>query len=175
MLLPQQWHVIAPDWRGFGQSQWNRESYYFPDYLADLDALLDHYQPDGAARLVGHSLGGIVASLYAGARPQRVAKLISIEGFGLAATQREMAPDRLRRWWMRTAGNMIFPPIPDWTLSPRGSVKSNPRLSADRRHFGAMGCRGQRCRGQIPFDPRHRWSILIPVPAGRSQRRSGVR
>jgi hypothetical protein len=41
-----------PDWRGFGLSEWNNDVYWFPDYIADLDALLLHYSPDrsGAAR-----------------------------------------------------------------------------------------------------------------------------
>ncbi|MFX5476533.1 alpha/beta fold hydrolase, partial [Acinetobacter baumannii] len=58
--LRGRWHAIAPDWRGFGQSGWPTQypgtaSYWFPDYLADLEVLLDHYQPDGAVDLVGHS------------------------------------------------------------------------------------------------------------------------
>ena len=40
------WHVIAPDWRGFGLTEWARDGYWFPDYYADLDALLQFYQPD---------------------------------------------------------------------------------------------------------------------------------
>ena len=43
--LRQPWHVIAPDWRGYGASQWLSHPYWFPDYYADLDALLDHYSP----------------------------------------------------------------------------------------------------------------------------------
>src|ERR1035437_356737 len=58
------WRVIAPDWRGFGESQWQNDSYWFANYLADLEALLDHYSPDEPARLVGHSMGSNVACLY---------------------------------------------------------------------------------------------------------------
>ncbi len=63
--LAGDWHCIAPDWRGFGQSEWNDDCYWFPDYIADLDAVLDHYSPGEAARLVGHSMGGNVACVYA--------------------------------------------------------------------------------------------------------------
>lgn len=41
-------HIIAPDWRGFGLSKVPTpcDHYTFPDYLADLDLLLDHYVGD---------------------------------------------------------------------------------------------------------------------------------
>src|SRR5206468_1119167 len=42
--LRHDWHVIAPDWRGFGLSEWTRAGYWFPDYIADLDLLLEHFQ-----------------------------------------------------------------------------------------------------------------------------------
>src|SRR5262245_57716462 len=58
--LRHDWDVIAPDWRGFGLSEWTHESYWFPDYIADLDALLTHYQPESPAYIVGHSMGGNV-------------------------------------------------------------------------------------------------------------------
>jgi pimeloyl-ACP methyl ester carboxylesterase len=44
----------------------------FADYLADLDMLLDHYAPGQAVDLVGHSMGGNVAMMYAGVRPERI-------------------------------------------------------------------------------------------------------
>ena len=61
--LTRDWHVIAPDMRGFGHSAWAQGGYWFPDYLADLEALLDHYSPDAPVRLLGHSLGGNVTSV----------------------------------------------------------------------------------------------------------------
>ena len=51
--LSRDWHVIAPDWRGFGLSEWRPEGYWFPDYYADLEALLDLYQPGAPVLLVG--------------------------------------------------------------------------------------------------------------------------
>jgi pimeloyl-ACP methyl ester carboxylesterase len=75
--LRHEWHVIAPDWRGFGLSAWAPGGYWFPDYYADLDALLDLYRPDTPVNLVGHSMGGNVALMYAGMRPQRVAHVMA--------------------------------------------------------------------------------------------------
>ena len=81
--LAGEWRIVAPDWRGFGLSEWNNDVYWFPDYIADLDALLQHYSPDMPVRLVGHSLGGNAVCIYSGVRPVRVEKLINLEGLGL--------------------------------------------------------------------------------------------
>ena len=96
--LDGDWCVLAPDWRGFGESAWAAGSYLFADYLADLEALLDHYAPDETANLVGHSLGGNVACIYAGVRPHRVRRAVSLEGFGIQRAQPVEAPERYARW-----------------------------------------------------------------------------
>ncbi|MGE0502026.1 MAG: alpha/beta fold hydrolase [Rhizobiaceae bacterium] len=76
------WCVIAPDWRGHGHSQWVTQGYWFHEFVADLDALLDALLPGIAVPLVGHSLGGNIAGVYAGLVPDRVTHLISLDGFG---------------------------------------------------------------------------------------------
>lgn len=91
--------VIAPDWRGFGHTTGPAcDHYSFADYLGDLEFLLDHYAGDRPVDLVGHSMGGNVAMMYAGARPQRVRRLVNLEGFGMPATRPEQAPGRYARW-----------------------------------------------------------------------------
>ena len=96
--LKRDWFVIAPDWRGFGRSEWCPDGYWFVDYLADLEALLDHFSPGEPARVVGHSLGGNVACLFAGIRPARVSRAISLDGFGIPAEGPELAPDKIAKW-----------------------------------------------------------------------------
>ena len=96
--LQQDWNIVAPDWRGFGPSEWLGRPYFFAEHLGDLEAILNHYAPTGQVRLAGHSMGGILACLYAGIRPERVEKLITLEGFGIAPTQPDMAPERYRQW-----------------------------------------------------------------------------
>src|SRR5580658_808948 len=81
--LERDWPLAALDWRGFGRSGWAGDGYWFPDYLADLDGLLALLSPSRPARLVGHSMGGNVASLYAGVRPERVRSVVNLEGFWL--------------------------------------------------------------------------------------------
>ena len=90
--LAGRWHVIAPDWRGFGKTIHRARGYWFPDYLADLDRLLEIYSPSAPVRLVGHSMGGNIGGLYAGAMPERVSAFINVEGFGLPDTSAEEAP-----------------------------------------------------------------------------------
>ena len=57
--LKGDWHVIAPDMRGFGLTTGPKtDAYWFSDYMADLDALLHHYSPHAPINLIGHSMGG---------------------------------------------------------------------------------------------------------------------
>ena len=135
--LKGDWFVIAPDWRGFGETRLEAESYWFPDYLADLDALLEIYSPDGPVRLAGHSMGANVASLYAGVMPERVAAVVNIEGFGLSDSDPEDAPGRYRQWveaGRSRPANSSYASLGE--LATRITRRS-PRLSEDRALFVA--------------------------------------
>ncbi len=98
-LAPRGHALYAPDFRGFGES--DRVSsggyYHFPDYVADIDALVEQI-PNNELVLVGHSMGGTVATLYAGARPERVSKLVLMEGAGPPDMASDIAVTRMRRW-----------------------------------------------------------------------------
>ena len=97
--LVQERYVIAADWRGFGQTDaTHSDCYWFADYLGDLDALIDELSPDQPIDLVGHSMGGNIVMTYAGVRPQRIRRLVNLEGFGMPQTKPEDAPKRLRQW-----------------------------------------------------------------------------
>ena len=91
--------IVAIDWRGFGLTAApGSDSYFFADYLADLDALIDAVSPDGPVDLLGHSMGGNVVMLYAAARGSRLRRLVNLEGFGLPASTADDAPDRYVKW-----------------------------------------------------------------------------
>jgi pimeloyl-ACP methyl ester carboxylesterase len=94
--------MVAPDWRGFGQTvrfDGAPIDYYdVTEYLGDLDFLLDHIAPNQKVDLVAHSMGGNVAMLYAGIRPQRIRRLVNLEGVGLPETKPEYAPVRYTEW-----------------------------------------------------------------------------
>ena len=97
--LQGDWHVIACDWRGFGLTENSgTDSYWFLDYVGDLDAILQHYSPNEAVNLLGHSMGANVSMIYAGVRPQRIRKLVNFEGFGMPLTRPEQAPGRYLKW-----------------------------------------------------------------------------
>lgn len=90
--------IIAPDWRGHGDSEATPGAYWFPNYLADLEALLDALGVTEPVVLIGHSMGGQVASLYAGARPSRVAGLVALDSLNVPDSKAEQAPARYRDW-----------------------------------------------------------------------------
>jgi pimeloyl-ACP methyl ester carboxylesterase len=95
--LPE-WSFAALDWRGFGASEPRQGGYWGPQYLADLEAALLQLVPQGTVRLIGHSLGGTVASLYAGVRFERMRWLVNLEGFGLPQQEPATLPARLEQW-----------------------------------------------------------------------------
>ena len=156
--LKRDWHVIAPDMRGFGHSDWAPGGYWFPDYLADLEALLDHYSPDEPVTLVGHSLGGNITSVYAGVRPSRVARLVSLEGYGIVENRPDMAPDRLERWLDSQKEPERLRPYPDKEAVVTRLQKNNPRLTRERALFLADYWTLPYERGErvILADPRHK-------------------
>jgi pimeloyl-ACP methyl ester carboxylesterase len=152
-------YIIAPDWRGYGKtSGGGADNFWFPDYLADLDFLLDHYAAQCPINLVGHSMGGNVAMHYGGVRPERVRRLINLEGFGMAASPADQAPQRYARWMDELKklhlGQLELHPYPTVAGVSRRLMKTNPRLSADKadwlaRHWAQELTEGQwHIRGQ---------------------------
>jgi pimeloyl-ACP methyl ester carboxylesterase len=161
--LPDDWSLAAPDWRGFGRSEWNRESYWFPDYLADLDALLDALSPEMPARAVGHSMGANVLALYGGARPERLGRIALMEGFGLARLPPAAAPGRYREWLdqQRTAPPE-FASYPSFENFAGFLERRNSRLGPERAAFIARAWGVEReGRVAVRADPRHK--LLYPV------------
>lgn len=156
--LAREWEVIAPDLRGFGLSDWCREGYWFPDYYADLEALLDLYQPAGPALIVGHSMGGVIASIYAGIRPNRVARLVSMEGLGLARHKPDQAPQRYEQWLDQLKEPSAFRPYRSFDEVAARLRKTNPRLSPERAAFLAQHWAKRLENGEIALlsDPAHR-------------------
>jgi pimeloyl-ACP methyl ester carboxylesterase len=130
-------YIIAPDWRGYGKTDSGGvDNFWFPDYLADLDFLLDHYAPESHVNLVGHSLGGNVAMVYAGVRPERIRRLINLEGFGLPATTPEQAPRRYAKWMddlkLLHQGDLDMRAYDSVDGVARRLMKTNPRLTPDK-------------------------------------------
>lgn len=149
---------LAPDWRGFGRSEWPAEGYWFPDYFADLEALLDRLAPGVPVTLVGHSMGGNIATLYAGIRPERVRRVVSIEGFGLSRTQPEQAPERYRQWLDQLREPPQFARFPSVEAFAQLLARRNPRLTPGRAAFIAAAWSEQLPDGavRVRSDPAHK-------------------
>lgn len=177
----QDHYIIAPDWRGYGQTESGPvDNYWFPDYMADLDFLLDHYAPEQAVNLVGHSLGGNVVMLYAGVRPERIRRLVNLEGFGMPATTPEMAAKRYATWMdelkKQHRGEMALKAYDTVGGVARRLMKTNPRLTQDKadwlaRHWarkpawpvGNHGSTGAQSHQRPPL-PSGRSAGAVPAP-----------
>jgi pimeloyl-ACP methyl ester carboxylesterase len=121
-------YVIAPDWRGYGLTGIDGppvDNYWFPDYLADLDFLLDHYSPAAPVDLVGHSM---------------------------AATRPSQAPKRYAVWMDELKalhrGELALKSYDSAAGVARRLMKTNARLDHDRadwlaQHWARQGSDGQ--------------------------------
>jgi pimeloyl-ACP methyl ester carboxylesterase len=160
--LPRDYHFVAPDWRGFGGSGRNDSPYWFQDYLADLEGILDHYS-ESAATLVGHSMGGHIASLYAGVRPSRVRRVVSLEGFGLPRVDASIAPDRLGQWLDEISKGVRETLYDSSERLARMLQHRNSRLTDERAAFIAKSWTSPVSEGgvMLRFDPWHR--LVNPV------------
>ncbi len=160
--LRGEWDIYAPDWRGYGQTDWGKsDCYWFPDYMADLDLLLDVI--GAPVHLIGHSLGGNVACMYAGVQPERVAKLVNLEGFGMAATKPEDAPRRYARWLAELHDRPGLRPYASFGELAKRLRENNPRLDEERANFLARHWGRETQEGKVVLrgDPAHK--IVNPV------------
>ena len=134
----------------------------------------------GRVRLVGHSMGGNIASLYAGVRPQRVRSLVNLEGFGMPRTAPDRAPAQLAKWLDQVKS---IPPLKDYESFdqlasiirhryPRfGEARARVRRAApgaDSRRTG--GCICSAIRG-IAGSTRRCTSARMPRRAGAASAR----
>lgn len=96
-------HVLAPDLRGHGDSDWSHSgAYALPDYVSDLAGIVEALDV-AAFDLLGHSLGGHIALRFAAAFPEKVRTLAVIEGVELPIVREQRQepvpyPRRLRQW-----------------------------------------------------------------------------
>jgi len=155
----REWHVLAADWRGYGLTgRPQADCYWFPDYVADLDRILAHYSLDTSVNLVGHSMGGNIACLYGGIRPQRVAKIVNLEGFGMPATRPEDAPRRYARWLDELADQPTLRDYESVDAFAERLMRGNSRLTAERARFVAENWSEPLPNGHVRIlgDPAHK-------------------
>ena len=145
--LREEWHIIAPDLRGHGDSQWSADgSYSMAGYIYDLAQLI-HQQHLAPVTIIAHSLGGQIALRYAGIYPETVARLVAIEGLGpspqrLAERDAPTIAERMDQWILeqrRLAGRLPrrYASIED---AFRRMQEENPHLTAEQaRHLTIHG------------------------------------
>lgn len=162
---PDRYRYLAPDWRGHGESEAIHASYWFPDYLRDLDALrMALVGGDTPVSLIAHSMGGQVASLFAGARPKHVRHLIALDSLNVPDSDPADVPKRYRRWLdahIEAPSARVYDDL-DTAVARIG--KRYPELAAEQidrlaRQWTAPQADGGR---RLRVDPWHR----VPLPYG---------
>lgn len=145
--LRHHWHIIAPDLRGHGDSEWSRDgNYAIVTYIYDI-AQLVHQQQLAPVTIIAHSLGGIIALRYAGIYPENVRAIIAIEGLGLspkllAERARMSVTERVRRWIddKRGLAGRLPRRYPSIDEALKRMQEANKRLSPEQaRHLTEHG------------------------------------
>ena len=154
--------VLAPDWRGFGETDWPQDGYWFADYIADLDALVDHYSPDHPVRIAGHSMGATAVCHFAGLRPHRVSQLAVLDGLALPDGDPAAIVPTYRRWLDAVRRGSNAPTYRSFEELAVRVQKRHPHLSAERCRFIARcwGRQGTDGRVHLQSDPKH----LVNMP-----------
>jgi pimeloyl-ACP methyl ester carboxylesterase len=160
--------ILAPDLRGHGDSaRAPAGSYYhFADYVADLHDLLASLPRPRF--LLGHSMGGGVAGLLAGAVPELVDKLVLVEGLGPPRARPETPPERMARWLVEVRERAGRPPrpMPSVEEAARRLREANPRLSEPFARWLADKATREAPGGRVwRYDPLHRTASPMPTSA----------
>ncbi len=160
--LKDSWHVIAPDWRGYGETEWLSRPYWFSDYYGDLNALLDHFSPGQPARIVAHSMGANIAGSYAGVRPGRVAQLVMLDFLGLKPAIDDDSPSLIGAWLNNLHKGPPLSLFQNCEALAVRLMELNPRLSEHRADFLSWNIVRGRSDSlvELACDPWHR----VPSP-----------
>lgn len=159
--------IIAPDCRGHGDSGWVSGGgyYHFPDYVLDLDCVVQTLGVK-SFKLVGHSMGGTISLLYTGTFPERVSKLVLIEGVGPVGMHFTDAPLRMEQWIgeIRQRGRNHFRQYSSVEAGARQLRQTNPRLPELFATELAQAAMKQTAGGKWiwKFDPLHRTTSPQP-------------
>ena len=97
--LQPHFHVLAPDLRGHGDSDWTKGgSYALTEYVYDLTQLVRAIAAPEIT-LIGHSMGGMVSLIYSGSFPEQVSRLVVLDGVTmLPDTPKPPAHERVTKW-----------------------------------------------------------------------------
>lgn len=145
--LCKDYHIIAPDLRGHGDSDWVRGgTYHIEDIVYDL-AQLVHQKDIAPVTIISHSFGGRISLLYASLYPENVKKLVTIEGFvpaleKMREAQETPIADYARQWVDRLRNLSARTPrrYPSLEDAFQRMQQENPHLSEQQaRHLTIHG------------------------------------
>ncbi|MFN7952203.1 MAG: alpha/beta hydrolase [bacterium] len=166
--LAARYRVLAVDLRGHGLSGWVGAGgyYHFADYVLDIDAVVRELGGGRPVVLVGHSMGGMAAGLYAGTFPDRVRAYVSVEGLGPADMRPDTAPDQFAEWVRSNHDQLAKVPRPYRAIADAAAQLrlANPRLGEERAL--ALATHGTERGGdglfRWRFDPLHKSRVPQP-------------
>ena len=136
LALNDRYTIYAPDLRGHGDSGWALGSMYsLPEFVLDVATLVAELGEDPLT-VIGHSLGGAIALQYAGTFPDRVLKVVAIEGLGPPMIEHQPAHLRMRHWIdhmheMERRQPRRYASVEDATHQ---MLEANPHLTAEMAH-----------------------------------------
>jgi pimeloyl-ACP methyl ester carboxylesterase len=172
-LIKQPLWIIAPDCRGHGDSGWVGAGgyYHFPDYVLDLDRIVQGLGIK-TMKLIGHSMGGTISFLYTGSFPQRVARLVLIEGIGPPSMAFSDAPARMEKWIaeVNQRGRKHFRQYSSVAAGAEQLRQTNLRLDAELAlHLARSGMKQSSAGKWVwKFDPLHRTTAPQPFYAAQA-------
>lgn len=168
--LEKDFYCIAPDMRGYGKSEHGKSvlGYFFYEYVADVHAILNYFSPKSPVKILGHSLGGAIASFYAGAFPERVSHFINVEGFAVRDNPPDRAPEKVRKW-IEEMDSCRFQRFPDLKSLAQRLIQNNPCLSEERalflaRYLGKKVRTSPKSSIMMAADPLHKLSDPYALP-----------
>ncbi|MGB0680298.1 MAG: alpha/beta fold hydrolase [Polyangiales bacterium] len=177
--LALRYRVLALDWRGHGQSDWNPPGlpYHFVDYVADLWALWPQLATT-RTHLVGHSMGGVAVVLFCGAALEgrshalpALASVALLEGLGPPDGGQQDPRLTLRRYASRpAAGSDAGMVLPDLNAAMLRLQRNHPQVDAQWLHWLARKLSVPIAGGperRWHFDPQHRHPSALPFSAER--------
>lgn len=168
--LREDYHVYAIDLRGHGNSAWAPGALYsIPEHILDLAVFADVIN-EYPIRIVSHSLGAISSLYYTGTFPEKVARLVTVEGVGVGplGSTPPPAPVRMRKWIDKTRdlerhSQRTYPSLQDAVTRMQ---EANPFLTADvARHLTLHGTNFN-AEGDLVWKFDHYTRVIHPFGLG---------
>ena len=156
--LSRDWRVLAPDWRGFGLSEWTKTEYWFQDYVADFNCIVEKLAPTGTISLVGHSMGGNIAGIFAGVRPDKISRLVLAEGFAIRPINVNKSPERYMKWFDCIKSPKRLRPYSSFSDVVKRLITNTPNIDPKNAEFLALHWAHKTESGTIELraDPKHK-------------------